>query len=217
MAQFADHPHEFLAALIEERALPLDAVIVVARCLAQLDPILDVRLVQALLSVFPEGVARIPAPLLMRVLRIAENVSGCERLSSYLVIFLRHPSPEVRSKATLLIGRANLNLTRVGELLKSPDSRIRANAVESLWGQTDRKVQALLLEAAKDPAARVAVNALVGLYEAGRSEARARLEEMAASPDASVRMSAEWGLRRLGPAGGSATPSEPAAAGITPD
>ena len=78
--------------------------------------------------------------------------------------------------------------------LASEDGRIRANAVESLWGRHDPEARALLRQSAEDPIGRVMVNALLGLYWAGEKEASARLIGLAISDDPARRASAAWAM-----------------------
>jgi HEAT repeat protein len=178
--------------LPDSRILPEDAAIALARLLVAEKPLLDVLLMNQLLTNAVGGAVKAEAAL--RALALVEAVSDCSRLSSQLVQLMRHPSPQVRSKAALLLGSANLNLARVKSFLASDDVRLRANAVESLWGQTDRRVIGVLWEAAKDPHGRVGINALVGLCRAGESGAYERLKKLACSSNAVVRAGAAWAM-----------------------
>lgn len=184
--------------LLDERVLALDAAISLARNLATAEPLLDVRLVRKMLAHCGGDVRAIKTALALRVLRLVEAISDCSRLSSYFVQLMRHPSSEVRSKVALLMGRANLNLSRVKSFLSSEDSRLRANALESLWGRCEPDVQALFREAAKDARARVAINALLGLSKAGDQEAGERLLRLAGSDNPIIRSGAAWAMGAAG-------------------
>jgi hypothetical protein len=184
--------------LLDERVLALDAAISLARNLATAEPLLDVRLVRKMLANCGGDVRAIKSSMALRVLRLVEAISDCSRLSSYFVQLMRHPSSEVRSKVALLMGRANLNLARIKSFLASDDSRLRANAVESLWGRGEADVQALFREASKDPRGRVAINALLGLCKAGDRDAVARLIHFASSENPIVRAGAAWAMGETG-------------------
>ena len=116
----------------------------------------------------------------------------------YLTQLERHPSAEVRSKAALLLGRGNVNVGRVRRFLTSQDARLRANAVESLWGMNTPQARALFWDATADSNRRVAINALVGLCKAGDAEARRKLVDLIYGDDPVSRRAAVWAMGKLG-------------------
>jgi HEAT repeat protein len=134
----------------------------------------------------------------LRVLSLLDKISDCSRLASFLVQLMRHPGAHVRSKVALLLGRSNLNLSRVKSFLASDDVRQRANVVEALWGRREPAVLTILREAAKDQHHRVAINALVGLCRAGDGDACDRLKQLASSTDAVLRAGAAWAMGEVG-------------------
>lgn len=184
--------------LLDEDALPLDAAISLARNLATAEPVLDARLMRKMLSNAGGEVKAIKASSALRALRLVEAISDCARLSAYLIQLLRHPSPEVRSKVVLLLGRANLNLARVKNFLTSDDARLRANAVESLWSHNAAGVQEVLWEAAKDSHGRTAMNALLALCRQGDRDAFDRIRVGATSHDPVQRTRAAWAMGESG-------------------
>jgi HEAT repeat protein len=184
--------------LLDERILTLEAAVALASRIAAVERCLDVYLVDKLVAKAGGDVAAIPSDAALRVLEMVDAISDCSRLASHLVRFLRHPSAKVRSKAALLLGRANWNLTRVKNLLASDDVRIRANAVESLWGRPGPDVRKILWEATEDKCGRVVVNALLGLCQTGDREAYARLAKLAGIADAELRSGAAWAMGELG-------------------
>jgi HEAT repeat protein len=186
-----------LDALIDKRTLGLEAAISLARNLASAEPLLDARLVGKILANAAGDIRAVEVDTALRVLALVDEISDCSRLSSYLVQLMRHPSAHVRSKATLLLGRANLNLSRIKGFLASDDARVRANAVESLWGLRDQQVLGVLREASRDKHGRVAINALVGLCKAGEGEAHDRLKWLAESTDTAMRAGAAWAMGEL--------------------
>ncbi len=184
--------------LLDEAALPLGAAIALARKLAAAEPALDSRLLQKLLTNAGGEVQSIKVPAALRALRLVEAISDCSRLSSYLIQLLRHPSREVRSKVALLLGRANFNLTRVKQLLASDDARLRANTVESLWGNRSVAVQQVLREASKDSSGRTSMNALLELTRQGDQEAFERIRQAARGFDATQRARSAWAMGESG-------------------
>jgi HEAT repeat protein len=143
-------------------------------------------------------VRAVSADTALRVLSLVGAFSDCSRLSTFLVQLMRHPSPQVRSKAALLLGRSNLNLSRIKSFLASDDARLRANVLESMWGYRDPRLVSILWEATKDKHGRVAINALVGLCRMGERDAYDRLKELAGSTEAAVRAGAAWAMGELG-------------------
>jgi hypothetical protein len=184
--------------LLDEDALPLGVAIALARNLATAEPVLDASLLRKLLTKAGGDVRTIKTSSALRALRLVEAISDCSRLSSYLVQLLRHPSSEVQSKVALLLGRANLNLTRVKTFLGSGDARLRANTVESLWGHQSAAVQEVLREAANDSSGRASMNALLELCRQGDREAFERIGQAAASADAIQRSRAAWAMGQSG-------------------
>jgi hypothetical protein len=185
-------------ALIDTRILGLEAATALAQNLATAEPLLDARLVNRIMTKAAGDIRMVGVETALRVLALAGAISDCSRLSSYLVQLMRHPSSHVRSKATLLLGRANLNLSRIKGFLASDDARVRANAVESLWGLRSLEVLGVLRDASKDKHGRVAINALVGLCKAGERDAYEHLKRMGASTTAATRVGAAWAIGELG-------------------
>jgi HEAT repeat protein len=184
--------------LLDERVLSLEAAVALARKLAAVEPLLDVRLVRKAGENALGHVGATESATVLRLLSLVDAISDCSRLACYLIQFLSHPAANVRSKAALLLGRANWNPSRVKSLLASEDSRLRANAVESLWGHGHQNVGKILWEAAQDACGRVVVNALLGLCRAGDREAHSQLAKLADSADPLLRCGAAWAMGETG-------------------
>ncbi len=184
--------------LLDERVLTVEAAVPLAAKIAAVERCLDVYLVDKLVAKAGGDVSAIPSTAALRVLELVDAISDCSRLASHLVRFLRHPSDKVRSKAALLLGRANWNLARVETLLASDDKRVRANAVESLWGHQGPEVRKILWKAAEDKSGRVIVNALLGLCQTGDREAYSRLAKLAGTADPVLRSGAAWAMGETG-------------------
>jgi hypothetical protein len=180
--------------LLRDQQIPLAAATAAASQIIDADPLFDIRLVKGVIQDSDEV---IPAPLAMRLLRILDQASDCSRLTSYLIKLSSHQSQHVRSKSVLLVGRGNHNISRARKFLSSPEPRVRANAVESLWDRPDPGTLKILVECSQDPHQRVAINALVGLCRLGDSKAPGQLVDLARSENPVARAGAAWGMGQV--------------------
>jgi HEAT repeats len=184
--------------LMNEQVIPLEAAMTLVRKLVGFDARLDVRLVQRTIAKAADGVGSIIDTEALRMLQLVDEISDCALLSSSLIQFLRHPSKKVHSKAALMLGRSNWNPDRMESLLASENGRLRANAVESLWGHRHQGIEEILWAATQDSCARVVANALFGLCLLGDSEAYLQLAGLADTPDPVLRRSAAWAMGENG-------------------
>jgi hypothetical protein len=111
---------------------------------------------------------------------------------------LRNANPHLRSKAVLMLGRGNRSANWVQSRLLDPDPRIRANALEALWGVESDTARALLLSAAGDDNNRVAGNALLGLYRLGDCRTLTEAVKMAGHASTAFRATAAWLMGETG-------------------
>jgi HEAT repeat protein len=184
--------------LLNRHILSLETGLALARKAKSIEPLLDIQLVRQLVANSSGKVAAIKNAEALHALELVDAISDCSRLGSYLIQFLNHPNDKVRSKAALMLGRSNWNLARLQGLLESDDSRLRANAVESLWGHRHPDVRKILWSATQDPSSRVVINALLGLCQAGDREAYARLAELANASDPVLRSGTAWAMGETG-------------------
>jgi HEAT repeats len=169
-----------------------------AQRLARAEPQLDTRLVRLLPgrdSMRGDAANLVEAE---RILELLDAISGSARITSSLVHLISDPNARLRAKATLLIGRRVRSLRAVEERLKETDSRVRANVVESLWGEKAGWAAEMLWRAAKDPNNRVAGNALFGLYELRDQRAAPCILRMATDPNPNFRATAAWTMGETG-------------------
>lgn len=129
-----------------------------------------------------------------RILTIVEEVSDSMRVRPSFAPLLHHPNHRIRSKAALLIGRSNGNPELAGEQLSDEDARVRANAVEALWGSGDPVCSAVFYDAARDPHQRIAGNAIVGLYILHHVSSIRLLHELADRPSLAWQITAAWAM-----------------------
>lgn len=109
---------------------------------------------------------------------------------------------DARSRATLarLYSKLAVAQDYLSQLLRDPEPRVRANAVEALWHMPVEHTLERLLEAARDPHHRVAANGLVGLSLAGDERALSGLVDMAEQGEGLARLAAIWAMGRTGDA-----------------
>jgi HEAT repeat protein len=184
--------------LLNQQILTLEHAASLVRKMTWVEPFLEVVLVRHAVTKAAGNVGRINSTEALYVLELVDVTSDCSRLGSYLIQFLNHPDEKVRSKAALMLGRSNWNRPRLETLLASEDSRLRANAVESLWGHSNADVQKILWSATADPSGRVVVNALLGLCRAGDRKAYLHLAELGDTPDPVLRRGAAWAMGETG-------------------
>ncbi len=184
--------------LLDPALLSLDAAIGLAKRWAAFDPMLDIKLLHLGFPTDGGAVRDIDIVRAKRVLALVKEMPPQRHILFPLVSLLRSPDPDVRARAATLYGRASRNVEWVRSRLAEADPRVRANAVESLWGERSEAAQAVLKEASRDRHHRVAANALIGLDQAGAREVAASLKKMAASEEPMARAAAAFAMGRTG-------------------
>jgi hypothetical protein len=133
-----------------------------------------------------------------RLLEILDEITDSTRILSSLVRLLRHSHSYLRSKAVLMIGRGNKSTQWLRQRLSDGDARIRANAVEALWGFEGNEVRDLLQSMRLDPDNRVAGNAILGLYLLGDHNMIAEIWRRSTDQSARSRATAAWVMGETG-------------------
>ncbi|HLK49007.1 MAG TPA: HEAT repeat domain-containing protein, partial [Bryobacteraceae bacterium] len=108
-----------------------------------------------------------------------------------------HPDRRIASKATLLVGRRIRNQDWLSQRLDSEDGRVRASAVEGLWGVASRQAQAALCAALNDKNNRVVGNALIGLHRLGEARVNEFVKRMIEDPRPPFRWTAAWVMSKI--------------------
>lgn len=187
-----------LVAALCDSELGKDKAVALARAASRIDPNIDVFLARTLADrvAAPECSAGFEADaLLMEILGV---ISDGTRIFASLVRLLRHSSPQIRSKAVLLIGRGNRSPRWLRQRLSDNDPRIRANAAEALWGVDSEDARDLLQSLVRDSNNRVAGNAVLGLYRLGEASVIPELMAMARHESALFRATAAWVMGETG-------------------
>lgn len=177
--------------LADHQAFTKEEAVALAKVAQRLEPSLDVKLAMQLASkaVEDERDAR-------RILDVLEAIAQPANLLPLISNIMQHPNAKVRSKAALLMGKGNRNAAWVTQQLGESDDRVRANAVESLWGMDGEEACAAFLRASRDRNQRTAINGMLGLYLCGRVESLQLLAEASHHPSNLFRASSAWGMGR---------------------
>ena len=175
---------------------PQDAVI--GRQLGVIDPLFCAKLARALpREPAGSGDSRL-SPLMARLPELIGALQEGEQILPVAAALLRHPNRHVRSKTALVIGRMRKSYAWVDQRLSDPDPRVRANAVESLWGASTEGARAVFLSAIADSDNRVAGNAIVGLYRLGDAASIGLAEALGTAADLRRRATGAWIMGRTG-------------------
>jgi hypothetical protein len=185
--------HELLLPALCDPSLDREQAMALARAALRVDSMADMALAKALVSQAPETLADPD-----RLMDILDEISGGTRILPSLLRLLRHANPHIRSKAVLMIGRSSPGVRWVERRLADEDPRVRANAIESMWGMDRPDARALLQRAMDDSNNRVAGNAILGLYMIGDCSTIPVLLKMAESEMALTRSTAVWVMGETG-------------------
>ncbi len=177
--------------LTREQALSL------ARAAVRVDSTADIKLARRLADCVTGGGPVQPMDI-GRLLEILGEISDGTRILPSLIRVMRHSDPHLRSKVVLIIGRGNHSVTWAQKRLSEADHRVRANAIEALWGVDTAAARNLLHFATHDQDSRVAGNALIGLYWLGDCSAIPEILKMAAYDSSLFRSTAAWVMGETG-------------------
>src|SRR5208283_1513283 len=197
------HSHDLLLAPLCSPVFTLAEAIRISRHLMDVDPQFDLRLLRTGVnnngSTSPEELERLfgTAPG-MRMLEILSEISDGSRVISTMTQLMSHPDPRVRSKAALLVGRSNKNHKWVKDRLGEADPRVRANAIESLWGSDTAGSRAVYWTALGDDNDRVVGNAVLALYRLGDPASVQLLLQLISHPEISFRVTGVWAMGETG-------------------
>jgi hypothetical protein len=155
------------------------------------DPTVDVKLARQLADA-SAGESGLEPGMAERLLEIIDEISDGKRILPSLMRMLRNENPYLRSKAVLMIGRGGRSLQWIKKRIQEADTRVRANAIEAVWGIESDDARELLLWATRDSNNRVVGNALIGLYRLGETSALTELIKMAGHSSPAFRRTAAW-------------------------
>jgi hypothetical protein len=200
---------QFVVALLSANGMLLQALcdpnlsreqaLALGRAAKRVDPMVDTTLARGLAdSAIGESAVVVPDPA--RLMEILCEIADPARVMPSLMRLLRHPNSYLRSKAVKMIGQGSRSVKWVMGRLSESDPRVRANAVESLWGVETPEARTLLNFAANDANNRVAGNALLGLYYVGEASVLGEITKLAGHESALSRATAAWVMGETGDA-----------------
>ncbi|MCU1263509.1 MAG: hypothetical protein JWO80_6394 [Bryobacterales bacterium] len=171
--------------------------VLVSRRLMALDPTFDIRFAHQL----PARNGATPDTLLgqhaERALDILDEISAGRRVVPIVSHLANHADSKISSKAALLVGKRVQNVAFSRRLIaEGNDPRVRANAIEGIWGDDTRPVRDLFRDCVRDCHNRVVGNALVGLYLAGEEAISDVMKRFAHDYKPDFRMSSAWAMGR---------------------
>ncbi len=133
-----------------------------------------------------------------RVLDILDEVSSGRRLLPVLSHLVNSDDKNLSAKATLFVGRRMQSVQWTANLLRHQDPRIRANAVESIWGGAQDAAVSVLEDSARDSNNRVVGNGLMGLHILNQPVVFEFIPQLMSSPKWEFRSTAAWIMGRIG-------------------
>ena len=187
-----DPDSQNLERLCDPNVFSAPDAIAIAKQRARLDSLFTSRLARAVLD------GGLPADS-HRALRLMEILSAISTPVRVVLIspLLHHPDTRVQSKASLLVAKANQSWRWVQQRMRDPDARVRANALEALWGMNTQEAKAIFRQALDDTDNRVVGNALLGLHRAGDPSCSQKVIELAADPREEFRGTAVWAMQQI--------------------
>ena len=136
-------------------------------------------------------------PRAFRILDILDDVSRGRRLLPVLAHLVSSDDKRLSARATLFVGRRVQNAEWAAKLMNHPDQRIRASAIESVWGLRNAKAISLLETALDDENNRVVGNAVLGLHIAEVAGVMEIVLAIGRDPKPNFRSTAAWIMGRI--------------------
>ena len=163
------------------------------------DKSLDVRLARCLPNRQGSAAPGFDVPPVERALDILDETSGGRRIVPILGHLLQHFESRISSKAALVVGKRVRSLAWTERQLRQSEyRRLRANAVEAIWGLESPKSRTLLLDHTRDQHNRVAGNSVVGLHFLGEEKIGQMLSAMANHSKSAFRATSCWAMGKIG-------------------
>jgi len=132
--------------------------------------------------------------IILKGLGILWDIASEDDLAPFLVTLFSSDDPKVRSKVILLLGKLSDKFAVVKTALQHSDARIRANALEAIWGEDTPETRGIFASCLNDSNNRVRANAAKGFHEIGDERGLKTLLEMVHDKDKMMRASGAWAL-----------------------
>ncbi len=169
----------------------------IGRFLMTVEELVDVRLAR-LLPGRTMADSKLSPEAVLRALDLLDQLSPGSRLILLLNHLTHHVNRRIAAKATLLVGRRLRNQNWVAQRLDSDDGRVRASAVEGMWGVQSPGAHASLWASLKDKNNRVVGNALIGLHQLGEPRVNEFIKRMIEDQRPPFRWTAAWVMGKIG-------------------
>lgn len=184
---------KYFEVLLDPNFLPVEKARKAAECICAADS--QFFLLFSRLNA--ESAAKADRAILRRALVLAEGLNDASALLPWLRALTGCADERVRSQAVKVTCKIRTNPALISRHLHSGDDRMRANAVEALWGIQTREAKAILREALNDPHHRVILNALVGLHLQFDPAALRKILEYLMHPSEDYRAASIWAIGYL--------------------
>jgi hypothetical protein len=162
------------------------------------DPAFDIRLARMLPDRFGLNHQAYVGMRGGRTIEVLDDGSCGTRLVPLMSHLVDSPDPWLCSRATLFLGKRIRTAHWTERQLKRSDNRLRATAVESLWGVNTPAARSLLYRYLQDGSGRVAGNCLVGLHLLGERGIDEEICSMAVADNPQFRIAAARAMGRIG-------------------
>jgi hypothetical protein len=165
--------------------------------LLEIDPLFDLKLASTICRPGRAEAGQVTGKAAERTLDIVGALPETPRVIPALAHLISSDNSRLKSKATMIIGRRLQNSTWAETHLGECDPRVRANAVESLWGLDTPGARTILEQALEDPHNRVIANALVGLHKLRFPDLGPLIVKLSAHSDPLFRISGAWVMEQI--------------------
>jgi hypothetical protein len=170
-----------------------------SRRLMAVDPTLDIRFARQLPARSGSTADTLTGQHAERALDVLDDISPGQRVVPVLSHLTRHPDRLLSSKATLLVGKRVKNIAFARRLIsEGGDPAVRANAIESVWGNESPAVAQLYHDCLEDRQNRVVGNAMVGLFLAGKEDVSSVVKRFSQDYKPDFRMTSAWTMGKTG-------------------
>jgi HEAT repeat protein len=144
---------------------------------------------------FLQASERISSPqAILRALSLLPALGDFGILIPWLRKLCLHADERVKSRSVKVLCQLRPNKALIERQMLSDDPRVRANAVEALWGSRSLEATALFNSASLDSHHRVVGNALIGLHLQDDPSAMVKMIAMSKNPDPMFRAATAWSL-----------------------
>jgi HEAT repeat protein len=147
-----------------------------------------------------EDLSRLSSQEKVHLVNILEIVGQESKIQSALLKLSREPDQRVRAtvaKAIQIFSEAQKKLELTRAFLEDEDTRVRANAVESLQNVDNEEIRQRLIRMTRSPHRRERANAIKKLWDLGYRDFEMSLVQMLDEPDEWTRASAVWVLGEI--------------------